>query len=102
MAVARWASRQAKATESRAGLVKEMNPVARVWMPGVCLRPGLSAARWVRRIHPARDHGPGCGAVMGTSLAGNAGSGESRGLRSPGGPGRAIFHEYTFRVFSRL
>jgi hypothetical protein len=30
------------------GLVKGRNPVVRVWMPGVCLRAGLTAASWVR------------------------------------------------------
>lgn len=63
----RRASRKATATTSRAGLAKGRNPVARVWMPGVCLRRGRMAASWVRMIHLARVLGLGCGAGMGAS-----------------------------------
>jgi hypothetical protein len=72
----RRASRKAAATASRAGLVKGRNPVVRVWMPGVCLRAGLTAASWVRMIHLARVLRLGCCAGMGSCLAGDA--------RSPG------------------
>jgi hypothetical protein len=41
--------------------------VARVWMPGVCLRPGLTAASRVRMIHLAQVLRLGCGAGMGAS-----------------------------------
>jgi hypothetical protein len=46
-------TRQAKPVESRAGTEKGRNPVARVWMPGVCLRHGLMWASWWRVIRAA-------------------------------------------------
>jgi hypothetical protein len=51
-------TRQAKPVESRAGTEKGRNPVARVWMPGVCLRHGLMWASWWRVIPAAFEASP--------------------------------------------